>query len=274
MTDSGTDGTNIDLIKLGGSLITDKTRPRTARIEVIARLASEIKIALESAEVPVVVGHGSGSFGHVAAKEFAIHRGVDTVDQLPGVGITQEQASQLHSLVVESLIEAGVPIFSLAPSSFTVASAGVMETLWPEPLIQALRIGLVPAIYGDVVMDKEWGASICSTEALFLALAPALASRGRFVRRVIWLGETEGVLDDSGEVIPEIDVDDMPELIHSVEGAAGVDVTGGIRLRLEAVQTLARLGVPSWIGNGLEAGSLVAALAGAPKGGTNIFSGR
>lgn len=274
MTDPGSKRLDLYLVKLGGSLITDKTRPQTARKEVIARLASEISEAQAVSDAQLVVGHGSGSFGHMSAKEYGIHRGVESADQLAGVGVTQGNASILHGLVFQSLISAGVPAFSLSPSSFAVAKKGLSETLWPEPLLLALDLGLVPAVYGDVVMDREWGASICSTESLFLALVPALASRGRFVRGVIWLGETDGVLDPNGKVIPQIETDEIADIADGISGASGVDVTGGMRHRLEAAETLARLGVPSWIGNGLVAGNLVTAITENFEGGTRILPGR
>ena len=268
------DRTNLILIKLGGSLITDKTRSRTARTEVIRRLADEIRTVTMESEVGVIVGHGSGSFGHRAAEEYGIHRGIERSDQLPGVGITQASAAELHGLVLGSLLEAGVAAYSLAPSSFTIAEECGSEQLWPEPLSLALDLGLVPVVYGDVVMDRKWGASICSTEALFLALVPALASRGRFVRSVVWLGETDGVLDPTGEVIPRLETDEVGTVAQTVVGASGVDVTGGLRHRLETVETLARLGVASWIGNGLTAGNLVAAVQGRATTGTRVDPGR
>ena len=51
------------LVKLGGSLITRKDRPDTARREVIARLAAEIAEAWPRVAGSLVLGHGSGSFG-------------------------------------------------------------------------------------------------------------------------------------------------------------------------------------------------------------------
>lgn len=262
------------LIKLGGSLITDKTRPSSPRTEVMQRLAGQMARLDRSAGPSLIVGHGSGSFGHPTAKAHGIHRGVDDPEQHLGVGLTQRSAASLHALVLQSLLDAEVPAFSLAPSSFSVAAGGKTDVLWPEPLLLALELGLVPVVYGDVVLDRDWGASICSTEALFMALVPALASRGRFVRSVVWLGETEGVLDADGNVIPEIDCDDLSTLAAQIEGASGVDVTGGMRLRLQSAEALARLGVSSWIGSGLEDEALLRGVSGEVVGGTRILPGK
>jgi len=262
------------LVKLGGSLITDKTRPETARTEVIERLGREIAEIVEGSSLPLIVGHGSGSFGHVAAQESGIHQGVQDPSQLAGVSTTQGQAFKLHRLVVSALREAGVPVFSIVPSSCLVADGGRPDQVWPEPLLEALNLGMVPVVFGDVVMDRQWGASICSTEALFLALAPALGSRGVFVRRIVWLGGTDGVLDKDGKAIAEITLDDLPGMLSELSGAAGTDVTGGIRHRLESAGALARQGIASWIGDGGRPGALGEGLEGTASHGTRVLSGR
>ena len=264
----------IQLIKLGGSLITDKTRPETARLEVIERLAREIAEVLADDGMPLVIGHGSGSFGHVAAAESGIHRGVQNRAQLAGVGATQGQAFKLHRLVVTALRDAGVPAFSVVPSSCLVAAGGKPAQVWPEPLLSVLKLGMVPVIFGDVVMDRQWGASICSTESIFLALTPALGSHGVFVRRVVWLGSTDGVLDKEGEAIAEIELSKIESLLSELEGAAGTDVTGGIRHRLEAAAAMAGQGVASWIGDGGRAGALREGLEDTAEHGTRVLPGR
>ena len=58
-------------LKLGGSLITDKHTPRTPRPDVLARLMQEITEARAARPgMRIVLGHGSGSFGHVEAKRY------------------------------------------------------------------------------------------------------------------------------------------------------------------------------------------------------------
>ena len=268
------DSSEILLVKLGGSLITDKTRPETVRLEVIQRLAREIRQATVDTPLPLVIGHGSGSFGHVAASESRIHEGVSDPAQVTGVSTTQAQACKLHQIVVTALRDAGVPAYSIAPSSCLMSRGGQPDQVWPEPLLAALELGLVPVVYGDVVMDRTWGASICSTESLFLALVPALGSRGVFVQRVVWLGATDGVRDAQGNAVPEIPVSRLATETAGVDGAAGTDVTGGIRLRLEAVGSLAQQGIASWIGDGRRPGALIDGLEDRAKHGTRILPGR
>ena len=257
----------VTLAKLGGSLLTDKRRPETDRPEVIARLAREIAAALESRPEltgRLVLGHGSGSFGHVAAARYEVHRGMREPEQRIGVSLTQRQAAELHRRVLRALSEAlgaaGTAPFSIAPSSALVSAAGEPAAFASEPLARALEAGLVPVVYGDVVMDREQGWAICSTEGVFGALVDGLEEHGRTVDRVLWLGETAGVWDGEGEVIRRITPATAREALEAVGGSAGTDVTGGMAHRVETALELARRGVASWIGDGREPGLLKKAL--------------
>lgn len=259
------------LLKLGGSLITDKAWEESPRREVIARLAEEIARAVTGASFSLLVAHGSGSFGHVAARRHGIGRGPLSAGQLAGACATQERAAALHHIVAAALIEAGVPAFSIAPSSCVVAVAGQPVKIDLEPLLLALRHGLLPVLYGDVVLDREWGASICSTERLFRLLARPLQDRGFIIRRSIWLGETDGLWDAGGRTVPRVTAATFAEAQEAIGAPAGTDVTGGMRHRLETALELAGLGIPSLLANGLTPGLLAEALRDGKVTGTEVI---
>ncbi len=260
---------DLTLLKLGGSLITEKARPETPRLEVIARLAGEI--ARASRGTRLIVGHGSGSFGHVAARESGIAGGLRSAEQLPGVSRTQGRAAALHRLVVEALVEAGASPYSIAPSSCLIAEAGRPAAFSSEPLLLALDRGLLPVLYGDVVMDRAWGVSICSTEKVFEIVARALLDHGHTIRRALWLGETDGLYDAEGRTLPRLSAADLERAAGAIGAPSGTDVTGGMRLRVETALALARLGVPSLLANGMVPGLLEKAARGEEVGGTEVL---
>jgi isopentenyl phosphate kinase len=252
------------LLKLGGSLITEKSLRETARPEVIARLAGEIARALPRMTERLVLGHGSGSFGHVAAKEHGIAGGLHSPAQLPGISRTQERAAALHRQVIDQLLAAGLSPFSIAPSSCLTFHGGQPD-LSIKPLLLALKNGLVPVVYGDVVMDLDQGVRICSTEGMLEILSHRLP-----VRRALWLGETDGVYDTEGRTIPRLSADGFEEALQSIGSPAGTDVTGGMRHRVETALALTRLGIRSVLLNGLTPGLLERALLGEEVAGTVI----
>lgn len=267
------------LVKLGGSLLTDKTRPETARPEVLDRLAGEIARAAGRRfpdGLRIVLGHGSGSFGHVAAHRAGLGLGPVAAERLAaGAAGTQERAAELHRRVLAALAAAGLHPFSIAPSSCAVADRGEIAAFAAEPVILALQRGLVPVLYGDVVLDRSWGASICSTERALAALVPALQAAGLPAARALWFGETDGLLDAQGRTIRALPRGrpggaDAAEAFAAVGAAAGTDVTGGMRHRLETVLALACRGVPSLLANGLVPGLVEQALAGESVPGTEV----
>lgn len=258
------------LLKLGGSLLTDKTREDTDHPEIISRLAQEIAAALAGPHPPLlVVGHGSGSFGHAAAARSGIAQGLGSPERLRGVVETRERAVELHRRVVAALAEAGALPYSISPSSSLVTSAGKGQSFFLEPLQRALDAGLLPVVYGDVVMDRVQGAAIASTETVFLALANA----GLPITRALWAGVTDGVLDDAGTMIPQIRVGASTEAEAAAGASAGTDVTGGMRHRLAAVLELAERGVASVLFDGRVPGRLGAVLRGEVVPGTRVDSG-
>lgn len=228
-----------------------------------------------------MVAHGSGSFGHVAAHRHGIAAGLRDAAQLTGVSHTQERAAALHWQVVAALAAAGLAPFSLAPSSSVVAAAGQPWSFAFEPLQLALAHGLLPVLYGDVVLDRAQGVAICSTERLFVLLAAELSAHGVAVARILWLGETDGVLDRAGRTVPRLDATTVAALqgapsagtagaAGAITGAAGTDVTGGMLHRVETALALAARGIPSLIANGTTPGLLAAALRGEAVAGTEV----
>jgi isopentenyl phosphate kinase len=259
------------LIKLGGSLLTDKTQPKTPRPETIERLAHEIAELRRTSELALLIGHGSGSFGHDEAARYRIASGLTDESQLVGVSRTQASAAQLNRLVADAFLAEGESPFVLSPSSLLLTRFGLARRFFLETTAAALDQGFLPLIYGDVVLDAGQGAAIASTEILFTALSQLLPRRRWRVTRVLWLGETDGIYGSDGETLSELTPTSIPRLLLQVSGASGIDVTGGVRLRLETASRLAKRGITSQILDGRVPGILGRALAGSQVGGTRVI---
>lgn len=262
----------LQLVKLGGSLITDKRRPEVARDAVLERLGREVAAAAAALPEGLIVGHGAGSFGHVAAARGGVAAGITGAAGRVAASRTQDAAGRLHRRVVSALLAGGASPFSLAPGSFLVADTGRPVRVGLDPLLEALELGFLPVVFGDVVLDRRRGAAICSTETVFRTLVTRLARHGWRTVRVVWLGETEGIRDLAGRTFPRIDAGNAARAFRAVGGAAGTDATGGMRHRLEAARALARLGVESWIVDGRQPGLLGRALAGQEVPGTRVLA--
>ncbi len=228
---------NLIFLKLGGSLITDKEKPYTALPEVIHLLANEITQFLkESPETQLVIGHGSGSFGHVTAKKFKTRNGVNSSSEWQGFVNVWWDARKLNSIVLDTFIAAGLPVISFPVSAAALTTNHRITEWLPAPLSQALTHNLIPIVYGDVVMDTAIGGTILSTEEIFFHLAPELKPD-----KIILLGIEKGVWSDFPQktnIIKTITTETFGEIQKNIYGSASTDVTGGM---LEKVKTMLSL---------------------------------
>jgi isopentenyl phosphate kinase len=263
-------------LKLGGSLLTDKARPRALRTEVLSRLAAEIAEALVSGSgLRLLIGQGGGSFAHTVASRYGTRKGVASPEEWRGYAATARAAAELNRIVVESLADAGIPVLPVQPSASAACRDGELHLLEERPIRTALANDLVPLVYGDVALDEVRGGTIVSTEQIFRWLAPRLSPT-----RILLVGEVVGVLTvapsgrpaeweapglpPGSELIPEITSASVRSLGESLGGARGVDVTGGMFAKvtemialLEATPSLRNVQIISGLVPGLVRSALV-----------------
>jgi isopentenyl phosphate kinase len=224
----------ITLVKLGGSLITDKLVRNAFRRAEMARIAREIADALTNApNLRLIVGHGSGSFGHFEAKQHGTMQGVHTPEQWRGFASVATVAAELNFLVAQELVTAGVAVFRMQPSASAQAEDGIIQSMALSPIQQAVERGIVPLVYGDVAFDSVRGGTIISTETVFTYLAQQLP-----VTRILLLGEVDGVYDDAQRIIPLITSANFSAIQPMLGGSGGVDVTGGMLTKVEDMLAL------------------------------------
>lgn len=258
---------DLTFLKLGGSLITDKDRPRTPRRDVLSRLVEEIAAARAARPgLSLVVGHGSGSFGHTAAKVHGTRRGVHTPEEWLGFAEVWKDARALNQVVVEAMLEHGLPVMAFPPSAAVIARDGRPARWDLSPIQAALSAGLIPLVNGDTIFDEGWGGTILSTEDLFFYLAQQLHPR-----RILLAGLEEGIWADFpartrlvGTVTPEY----FSAIREKVSGSASVDVTGGMLEKVELMLELAgsEPGFQALIFSGLKPGNVRKALLGEQLG--------
>jgi len=225
-------------LKLGGSLITDKNTPRAVRPELLARLMREIAEARAARPgMRIVLGHGSGSFGHVEARRYGTRAGVYSETDWQRFAEVQGVAGLLNRLVVDAARAAGLPVFNCPPSASALCEDGRLISLAVEPIRAAVEHGLIPLVYGDVAVDEVRGGTIISTEDEFRLLAPHLRPE-----RILLAGIEPGVLTHwpDGEVIPEITAAATRHgaSLQNIGASHAADVTGGMESKVREMLAL------------------------------------
>jgi isopentenyl phosphate kinase len=250
-------------LKLGGSLITDKTRPYTARPKKLDSLATEIAAVLkEDPNLQLVLGHGSGSFGHAAASGYHTRQGVSGQAAWHGFAEVWYQASRLNRIFLEALHRAGLPAITLSPAASVTAHDGIVANWDCYPIQAALSNGLLPVIHGDVAFDEIRGGTILSTEDLFTHLAYQLRPQ-----RILLAGLEAGVWADfpvHEHLLTEITPATLAQHVSGLGAATGTDVTGGMLSKVTGMLALVEQ-IPDLeilIFSGEQPGNLIQALRG------------
>lgn len=257
------------LIKLGGSLITDKARPFTEDLVTIRRIVREIHQARKISRKLLVIGHGGGSYPHVPAAKYKTAEGVVNMESYKGIVVVQDAAARLNRIIIKELINVGENAVTLSPSSFMIAENGEIKKAFLEPLLKLLEFEMLPVVYGDVTLDLEKGCCILSTEKILNYLAQKL-TRHYEINKVIHCGKTGGVYDEKGRVIKSINRNGFNKLKKEIGESDGIDVTGGMLHKVEEALKLAKKGISSEIINGSKSRILKKAILGKKVLGTII----
>lgn len=259
------------MLKLGGSVITIKNRVRTPNFEAINRLAEEIS---NSGVSPLIIVHGGGSYGHPLAAEYKIVKGFRESSQLIGFSKTHNAMQSLNILVIEALIDHGLPAISMAPSSCIITKCGRIAQFNSEILMRALKLGFVPVLYGDAVFDYKNGFSILSGDQLASALAMMFNAE-----RVVMGVDVDGLftadpkIDASAELIECISLSELRRLTDRIGGSRTTDVTGGMVGKILEMSSPVASGIEVVIVNALKPGNIYKALRGEKVKGTRIVKG-
>ena len=247
----------VTLAKLGGSVITDKTKPFSFRAEVVSALGEEIAASHER----VVLVHGGGSFGHPVAKEYGLTSGAYSRGG-EGVSKTRDAMYALNQLVCRALMGAGVETYPFAPFDLLVSSNGEHARSWLRNLLSS---GLSPVTFGDVSSYPR-GFRILSGDTIMHELAKVL----RPVRCVFAL-DVDGVYrgrekEKAGNLLRTISASQMSKLKVDL----GDDATGGMKLKLQVAGKIASLGTSVSFVSGFRRAEFAKALRGLDFYGTMV----
>jgi isopentenyl phosphate kinase len=256
------------IVKLGGSVITDKTVELTPKTEDINRLAEEIKRAdMDN----LIVVHGGGSFGHPAAQKYGIKEGLKEESQKAGFSETHHIMTVLNGLVMDAFVLHEMPALSIAPSSCIITENGRIKFFEDTIVRKCMQMGFVPVLYGDAVFDEKLGFTILSGDQLAAYLATILKAS-----KIVMGVDTDGIyeadpkVDKAAKPYLRLNLDEVKRVQAKLGKAQGVDVTGGMAGKIAELIPAIEQGVRVQIVNGTRGNRVFRALVGERIEGTII----
>lgn len=258
----------MQVLKLGGSVITVKEELMTADHRNISRLCEEIKAAWP---VPLVVVHGGGSFGHPVASRYGMMDGFTSKRQVLGFARTHQAMVKLNGIVVDELVDKGLPAVSVAPFSFIETREGRIDSVDFETLGRMVVRGILPVLYGDAVLDRSKGFSILSGDQLCVRIGTEMGAS-----RLIFGVDVDGVYTSNPKLAPGARLIERLSL-EKLEGyvrigeALTTDVTGGMLGKISEAREAVRAGIEVMVLNASRPDVILKALRGEPVKGTVLM---
>lgn len=238
------------ILKIGGSILTNKDAVSEVDTKSLKRIASEIKSSLDNSFKELIIVHGAGSFGHPPAKKYKIGEKFDESEypqKRIGFCETQNAVKKLNMYICEAFIDEGLPVVAIPASSFMRATNKRITDGNLDSFKRYLEKGFIPVIYGDVVLDDELEICVISGDQLIQYLAKNLNPD------MVVLGtDVDGVYNKNPKTHDDaIFFDKFSSLddLDTLEGTTNVDVTGGMVGKIKELLYLADLGIESKIIN-------------------------
>ena len=256
------------VLKIGGSVITDKNGELAARTESINRLAEEIAKANVK---NLVIVHGGGSFGHPTAQKYGIKDGLKNENQKVGFAETHHVMTVLNGLVMDALVWHSIPAVSVTPSSCITTETGRIK-LFDETVTKSLlEMGFTPVLYGDATLDEKLGFTVLSGDQIVAYLATKFDAR-----RVVLGVDVDGLYDSdpktekNAQLYQQMTLRELKDIKGKLGTSTTADVTGGMLGKITELIASVEHGIPVAIVNASKPDRVYKALIGEKVEGTII----
>lgn len=219
------------VLKLGGSVITDKSTPETLDETALTQAAEAV-----ATHDQLVLVHGGGSFGHYHASEHEITSREGSHDAADVLAV-HNAMGRLNDAVLAALHDRGLPALPVDPLAAAARDRDGTLSLMTTQVKTMFEEGFIPVLHGDIVAHAGRGVTVVSGDEVVVALAAQLNAN-----RVGLCSAVPGVLNAEGKVIERIESFDA---VKNVLGDSdGTDVTGGMSAK---VRVLLDLDAPAWV---------------------------
>lgn len=232
---------DLTILKLGGSILTLKEQNRAVfRKKLTNRLVLEIKKALTETKGNIIIIHGTGSFGHPPAHKYKLALGIKADYSGMGFSISKRQGFKLNNLIWEVFENHNLPLASVPPYLIALSNNGIIQKMNLRLINTLLKINRIPLLFGDEVIDKTLGYSICSSDQIAAYLAVKLNAK-----RLLFASDTDGIYTKNpkqyknAKRLNSIKLSDIK--LYEVEKKHNLmDVSGEMKGKLESLNLLSQ----------------------------------
>jgi len=254
----------IMIIKLGGSVITEKNKPFSLKSEILDDLIDQIVKAKQKC----IVIHGAGSFAHPLAQKYDIVSGKNPKikNQIYGLAETHSGVAKLNTIITNKFLEKGIATIPLQPSTLFHQDLQNLDNLH-KIINDLLDLNITPLLYGDIILGSDTKFSIISGDRIILEICKqfVLSEKEHHyqISKVIFCFDQDGLFvkdeKEKKKILLECKQEELDHLqFYTLQ--TKIDVTGGIKGKLQETKEICKLKIPVQLVNGQKKNYLLKAL--------------
>ncbi|NDB63161.1 MAG: gamma-glutamyl kinase [Nitrosopumilaceae archaeon] len=222
------------LIKLGGSIITNKEKALSPRRKTIDNITKQLKKISE----PIVIVHGGGSFGHYWSVKYDMHTKPEKYDY-HGVAIVKNSMIDLDKIILDSMTKNKLNPYCLPPTDFMAGNKPITSKV--KEIKKIAESNLIPITFGDALWYGQKKSYILSGDKIMSILAKILRPR-----LSIFVLNVDGLYSDFKTKRLIYDMKDQQANIEEIS----MDVTGGMKRKVEEATRISKMGLKVFFVNG------------------------
>ncbi|MCH8323912.1 MAG: gamma-glutamyl kinase [Thaumarchaeota archaeon] len=245
------------LIKLGGSIITNKEKPLSPRKKSIDKIVRALKKIDES----IIVVHGGGSYGHYWSVKYNMHTKPANYN-IHGVSVVKNSMVELNKIILDSFLKNKLNPYCLPPTDFIFGNKPIIKKV--KEIEKIAKTNLIPITFGDALWFGKKKSYILSGDKIMSVLANILKPR-----LCVFVLNVDGLYSDpkTKKLIRELK-GEKPLIIKSSK-----DVTGGMKRKVDEATKISKNGMNVFFVNGNKPERIVEAVKRKKFHGT-LFKGR
>jgi isopentenyl phosphate kinase len=222
------------LIKLGGSIITNKEKPLSPRKKTIDNILKEIRKIKES----VIIVHGGGSYGHYWSVKYGMHTKPAKTNP-KGVAIVKNSMVELNKIILDSAVKNRINSYCLPPTDFMNGNKSIKSKILV--INDIAKSGLTPITFGDALWFGHKKSYILSGDVIMTTIAKILKPR-----LSLFVLDVDGVYSDlkTKKLIHDFKKE-KPQIIKNK-----IDVTGGMTRKIIEANKMTKAGLKVFFLNG------------------------
>lgn len=237
------------IIKIGGSIITDRDKYCTTNMDNLRRICQELKKSISEKNFQMILIIGAGSYGHQTMHEYNLHRGLHDRTQLYGLKKVANNLWKNGEIVSEVLAKYDLPSYCIHTPSYLTSKNGEIEELFYQPIEYFLNGGIIPIIWGDINFDRNMIFTNVSGDKIAIRLVEYFKPY-----RVLFFTDVDGVMMNFNtpeeELVESITKSNYHEVLSEIKNPTKIDVNGGMIIKYQSIGKLLDTNVVGYIGNG------------------------